>query len=99
MSPTELMELAFARSRAWNEPSREPMRTRINDPAFGKLRWDAIWQGHVTGSAFGKRVPLVVEVFDDHAEPSTAQHEAFAEYRRVEGKVFWQVERMLFDFF
>lgn len=99
MSPAELMELAFVRSRAWNQPPPEPARTRLADPVFGRLRWDAIWHGSVSDSPFGKKVPLMVEVLGDGAEPSPQQREAFAEYRKVEKKLFPQVERMLFDSF
>lgn len=107
-SPEELKELAWIRAAGWDravpydgdeEDDKPAERTEIVDPSLGKLRWDANWQGHVSASAFGKRVPLVVEVFDDYAEPAAAQRTAFDEYRRVEGKVFAKVERMLFDYY
>ena len=79
-----------------DEPSA---RKEMLDPALGKLRWDGNWQGHVTGSAFGKRVPLVVEVFNDYAEPSPEQRKAFAQYRDAEAKAFAAIERMLFDYY
>jgi hypothetical protein len=92
------MELAFVRSRAWNRPA-EPGRTRQSDPVLGRLKWDGVWQRSVKDSAFGKRVALSVEVFDDGGEPSEEQRLAFTEYRRVEEKVFPQVERMLFEYY
>ena len=107
-SPEELKELALIRAEGWDRPvpyddeddDDEPSERReIVDPALGKLRWDVNWQGHISASAFGKRVPLVVEVFDDYPEPSAAQRAAFDEYRRVEAKVFRAVERMLFDYY
>lgn len=55
--------------------------------------------GHLTGSTFGNRVPLVVEVFNDYEEPSPEQRKALAEYRNVEAKTFAAVERMLFDYY
>ena len=75
------------------------MAKQLDDPDFGKLKWDDIWQGTVKDSPFGKRVPLVVEVFDDYEDPSPHQRKAYAEYRRVEAKVFPQVERLLFEYF
>ena len=111
-TPEELQELALIRAAGLDrvvpyEDEEDDDRgdkkasapTEIMDPALGKLRWDVNWQGQVSVSAFGKRVPLIVEVFDDGAKPSTAQRQAFAEYRRVEGKVFRQVERMLFEYY
>ena len=108
-SPEELKELALIRAEGWDRPvpydeeddeDDEPSEPReIVDPSLGKLRWDVNWQGHVSASPFGKRVPLVIEVFDDYAEPSAAQRAAFDEYRRVESKVFRAVERMLFDYY
>ena len=74
-------------------------RREIVDPVLGKLRWEGNWHGHVTGSAFGKRVPLIVEVFDDYAEPSPEQRKAFAQYRDAEAKAFASIEPMLFDYY
>jgi hypothetical protein len=79
-----------------DEPSP---RREIVHPVLGKLRWDDNWQGHVAGSAFGRRVPLLVEVFDDYAEASPEQCKAFAQYRDAEAKAFAAIERMLFDYY
>jgi hypothetical protein len=78
---------------------RANARSEIEDPSLGKLRWDANWQGQVKTCAFGKRVPLVVEVFEDFADPPQEQREAFAQYQRAEAQVFRQVERLLFDYY
>jgi hypothetical protein len=102
-SPEELEELALIRAEGWDRAvpydDEDDDDDEIVDPSLGKLRWDVNWQGHVAASAFGKRVPLVVEVFDDYAKPSAAQRTAFDEYRRAEAKVFRAVERMLFDYY
>ena len=98
MSPMELMELAFIRSRPSDAPTHSPTR-HISDPVFGRLKWDVLWKGHVKDSPFGKKVPLSIEVVEEEAEPAREQRDAFARYRKVEKGVFLQVQRMLFDYY
>jgi hypothetical protein len=75
------------------------MAEKLSDPVFGSLKWDGIWFGQVADSAFGKKVPLSVVVFEDLDEPSAEQRAAFARYRENESRLLPDVERLLFEYY
>lgn len=72
------------------------MAAHISDPILGTLTWNGIWLGRLPDTAFGKKVPLHVIVFDDEAKPTTEQRTAFSRYREAEAAIRPEAERLLF---
>jgi hypothetical protein len=97
MTPGEFMELAFMRSRAWNQPSAEPLQKRSIDPVLGPLRWDgSFWAGSAKAPALGTKVALRVAAdLDDPEEPTEHQRAAYAAVAPRVATLRPQVEKLI----
>ena len=102
MADAAILEAERPKREAHERRVREAKGRKLDDPVFGPLAWDSVWEGRADVPGFGE-IPVLIDTdreMDDVATPPGDEHrKAFTAFLGAAGQLHAEVERANFEYF